>query len=756
MAKKSFRVVKSMSRIAPCPNCQKPFSLPEIASSVTIACPYCKSLITLSVKPNGGPVAYVVPVAKTKVRPASEEEEDDEEVDTVRSSARRKGRSSKKTSSGRGKKIGILVSILLVTMLCIGGVLWFVMSPDQKSGNNYAANPAARKLYQVEEPPVVTEVAEATGSEKFEIPDKALIQSDFYQSFVPNSKLPGLETNAIKDGSESLSADVLNRVKSSTVYIESSREQGMGSGSGFFAFDRGLIVTNAHVIDMLDENKPEAKNIRVFLNHGARNQKDYKVVKVLKVDRKHDLAILQLPPANLSEYPEPMKLASSQTAHETQKVYSLGFPFGNSAGKEVTVTSIAVSSFRYQDGHMKLVQFGGASLNPGNSGGPIVDASGRVVSVAVSIFTGRDGEGAMTNTGISFGVPADEAAALFFGRPDRLEFFPLVRKGDTIRLPVVFRLSEHSSRNAEPRVMVQTGDEKKPPENTSVGEQPSLKSGDNKQLYTGSLVLPELQDGKVYWIQSQMTVGDNQTNIMEPMMYTPGKILDDNELPSSVAGGATLGALKLKQRYQYVVNTNRGSLAVRLDYEVNTSGGTQPLKNLRVGARADDRPLAHQTLQQIWSNRISEEGDPQASRKLTAVLQTNLNRWHDLAQLDIPNEKIAVGKTWKVKQRPVTLDYLFGFDGDQSSSLSCEYLGSFKEGNRLIGAIRIQGDIGEAQNLNAKYGKFSGIALVEANSRQLLDMMLRCDVRKRTTGSNALRSPISVDGVMQLRLQRSS
>ncbi|MFT3878391.1 MAG: hypothetical protein QM703_01885 [Gemmatales bacterium] len=164
--------------------------------------------------------------------------------------------------------------------------------------------------------------------------------------------------------------------------------------------------------------------------------------------------------------------------------------------------------------------------------------------------------------------------------------------------------------------------------------------------------------------------------------------------------------------------------------------------------------MPHKTLQRLWADRIPEDETSQPSMKLTSLLKNSLNHWHDLAQLDVPKTKITVGTNWKVPQRTVMLDYLFGADGEQQANLSCEYLGSFQEGTRLIGVIRLQGTLAGNDNPNAKYGKFSGLALIDGNSRQLLDMMLRCDLRKSTTGANALGGTIGLDGLMQLRLQR--
>lgn len=743
-----------MSRLAACPTCRNQFSLPELTGPATVACPFCKSLISLTGKSVVAPVVRVAPAVKTM--PRALRDEDDESERPVRSRVKKEKRSEKNATSSNTKKFAIAGSILLLTALCIGGVLWWALSDEpRQNARQLSPVPGKRPGQEYREEEEV-EMAEPTNQEKFEISDKALIQSDFYQSFVPVSHLPGLDKNSIKDGHEALTADVLKRVKQNTVYIETEREGGKGSGSGFFAFEKGLVITNAHVIDQIEEGKPEPKSIRVFLNHGARDQKDYRVV-IVKVDRKHDLALLRVPGAYRDECPEPMQMASSLTTRETQKVFSLGFPYGNSAGKEVTVTPLSVTSHRFEDGRIKLVQFGGGSLNPGNSGGPIVDAGGRVIAVAVSIFTGRDGEGAITNTGISFGVPADEASALFYGRADRLELFPPVRKGDSLQLPIVFRLTEFSSRNAAPKVKVVTGDEKQPPEDSSAGgEVMTLKSGEYKQQYSGSLALPELQQGKVYWLQPQLTFGENQTNWLEPLSYTPGKILDDKELPASVSGGAALGELKLKQRYQYVLHTNRGSFSIRMDYEALASGGTQPVKDLRVGVRANEQPLPHKLLlHRYWTNRVPpEEEYSSGSPKLASLMKTSLNRWHDVAQLDVSKEAIPVGTVWKLSQRPVTLDYLFGFEPEQPSNITCEYLGSFQEGSRLIGVIRLQGTIGTGNNAAAKFGKYSGLALIDGNSRQLLDLMLRCELRKRVAGAIMIEGANSVDGVMQLRLQR--
>lgn len=757
-----------MARLAACPKCRNQFSLPELTGPATIACPFCGAHINIKVKGMAPPVAQPPPpammvqpaMAVARAMPVDDDEDDDDEEEERPRKKKKKKKGAKAVQSGSnevGMKIAIVGGILLLTLLSIVFAFWWFLKGDSRPNIIIPTNTAPfsgvnRNLDE-------DDLAEATGTEKFEIADKALVHQELLTTFNPQTNLPGLQKDSVKENGDTLADAVLNRVKQATVYIETEAEDGGGTGSGFFACEKGLVITNAHVISMLEEGAEKPKSVRVYLNHGKSNQQDHKVIEIVKVDRKNDLAILRLPRASLSTYPEPLQLASSLTTRETQKVFSLGFPFGNSTGKEVTVTPIAVSSLRYQNGRINTVQFAGA-LNPGNSGGPIVDITGRVIGVAVRIMTDRSDGTTISNTGISFGVPCDEVAALYHGRPDRLDLYPPTRKGSSLQLPVMLRMTEHSSRKASPKIKITSGEEKTPPKNPANGDDASaLKlSADAKQVYTGSIELPELEAGKVYWIQPQVTFGDNDQNWLEPLVYKPGRILDDKPLPSSTAGGASLGELKLQQRYDWNVHTSRGSYTTRVDYASTTAGEKSALKDLRVGAKYDDHSIAHQSLQRMWINRIPEEesyAQNQNGVKLTSALKENLNQWHDLAQLNIPKETVELGKSWKVAARTVMLDYLFGYDPNQLCTLNCEYIGSFTEGSRTIGVLRLQGSMADASSPNTPFGKVTGLALIDGASRQMLDFMLRCDARKRTTSGNSrVGSSPSIDGVMQLRLQK--
>src|SRR5208282_4699948 len=96
---------------------------------------------------------------------------------------------------------------------------------------------------------------------------------------------------------------------------------------------------------------------------------------------------------------------------ETMPVYSFGFPFGDElstghGNPAITIGKAAVSSLRMDDsGQLVRIQIDGA-LNPGNSGGPIVDAHGTLIGVAVTAIRG---------TGIGMIIPAKKVVSLLKG-----------------------------------------------------------------------------------------------------------------------------------------------------------------------------------------------------------------------------------------------------------------------------------------------------------------------------------------------------
>ena len=126
-------------------------------------------------------------------------------------------------------------------------------------------------------------------------------------------------------------------------------------------------------------------------------------------------------------------------------VYTFGFPFGTAlsitdGNPAVTVGRATVSSLRNSpDGELAVIQIDG-NLNPGNSGGPVVDAKGGLVGVAVA--TVRNGQG------IGFAVPAAELAKLMRGRVGRVSVAPRKEADGTATVRIEAELIDPAERLA--------------------------------------------------------------------------------------------------------------------------------------------------------------------------------------------------------------------------------------------------------------------------------------------------------------------
>lgn len=138
-----------------------------------------------------------------------------------------------------------------------------------------------------------------------------------------------------------------------------------GSGTGFFITNAGHIVSNNHVIDQCNVVNAYYKG-------------DAKPLKILAIDRKNDLAILK---AELR--PDDTFPIAREDAILLEEIYVAGYPFGKSISGSVKVTKGVVSSLSGLGNNYSNLQID-ASLQPGNSGGPIINKKGNVVGVAVA------------------------------------------------------------------------------------------------------------------------------------------------------------------------------------------------------------------------------------------------------------------------------------------------------------------------------------------------------------------------------------
>lgn len=182
-----------------------------------------------------------------------------------------------------------------------------------------------------------------------------------------------------------------------------NRTQSLGSGVVIDA-QKGLVITNHHVIDRADE-------ITVTLRDGRELQ-----AALLGSDPEADVALLEVPAVGLSDLP----LANSDSLQVGDFVVAIGNPFG--LGQ--TVTSGIVSAMGRSglgiEGYEDFIQTD-ASINPGNSGGALVNLRGELVGMNTAILAPGGGG----NVGIGFAIPSNMLRQIV----DHLQTHGEVRRG---------------------------------------------------------------------------------------------------------------------------------------------------------------------------------------------------------------------------------------------------------------------------------------------------------------------------------------
>jgi S1-C subfamily serine protease len=172
--------------------------------------------------------------------------------------------------------------------------------------------------------------------------------------------------------------------------------QGINTGSGFVISTNGTILTNAHVIS-------GAVKITVAF---ANNQTV--TAKVIGKDPDDDLALLKVNPDGLALVPLP--LGDSSTVQVGDPTYAIGNPFGLPRSLTTGVVSALQRSIQAPNNfEIDNVIQTDAPLNPGNSGGPLINAQGQVIGINSQIQTGTSGNGSV---GIGFAIPINTAVAV--------------------------------------------------------------------------------------------------------------------------------------------------------------------------------------------------------------------------------------------------------------------------------------------------------------------------------------------------------
>lgn len=172
-------------------------------------------------------------------------------------------------------------------------------------------------------------------------------------------------------------------------------------GSGFIYDPEGFIITNAHVVE-------NALDITVTLADGSQHAAD-----LIGIDEQTDLALIRI--KDRGRYPA-VELGNSNEIIMGEWVIALGNPFGLFSESRMPIATAGIVSslhmdFGFQQSgrvYQDMIQTD-ASINSGNSGGPLVNALGQVIGINTFIFSGGNNSGSI---GIGFALPINRAMVI--------------------------------------------------------------------------------------------------------------------------------------------------------------------------------------------------------------------------------------------------------------------------------------------------------------------------------------------------------
>jgi S1-C subfamily serine protease len=549
-----------------------------------------------------------------------------------------------------------------------------------------------------------------------------------------------------------LPPDLVQKVKRATVYLRVILADGkISQGTGFFGVLPNLILTNAHVIGMQGADFRRPQQIEVVLSSGAGDERKL-TAQVVGADASADLAVLR---AEAPDLPPPLPVRSARNLHETQQVYIFGFPFGAELGREITVSQSSVSSLRWEKGTLAKVQVNGG-MQPGNSGGPVVDSYGNVVGVAVSI---------LRFTQINFAVPGDQVYAFLCGRITGLSLGQPFRKKGQVSAAVALQTVDPLTHILTPALETWVG-EPTPPSRPPSMTQPSQKEGDSphrahaleyhNQVARAEIALPPLPPGKVYWVQPRWTTPAGETWWAAANVYLVPPAVEQKKarliFRHQIGGRPMVLDSWLDFRVTApdgVEHTGSANAQTRLT-ETTEAVDAQELASVRLQYRAYNVKLrgdnqdvpnpaaitqARQNIKRLTANlRIDRQGNlvgsevdwdriQLAARPLLATLHQEFEHALEGLTVPLPNKEVVPGESWTSK-RSLSIPTLHR---SVSAHLDMNYsfLGTRESAGRAEAVVELKGLVREVGDRTLKgTGHANGMAAIDLASGQITEAQL--------------------------------
>jgi hypothetical protein len=588
---------------------------------------------------------------------------------------------------------------------------------------------------------------------------------------------------ALADDSAKIDAAALKRVKAAAVHLEVTLPGGgTVEGSGFFTDEPGVVLTNAHVLGMLDADSRPPTKVAVTINSGEADSRTA-AAKLLGVDRGSDLAVLRV---EGKDFPEALKVVPAKDLKETDEVYIFGFPLGKRLGKNITIVKTTVSSLRKDGGRLNQIQVNGG-IDPGNSGGPVVNAKGEVVGVSVSGITG---------TQLRFAIPGEKVQTFLNGHLTGLGAELGYIDGDNVRMP--FRLSVVDPLGRLKDVAVETWNGPlstgaSPRYRPESATQPAPALGDTehkavpvnyeKQPDTKlELVLPRVQDARsVYWIQPSYVNGSGERawwRAWAPNLAPPVERKEITLAYKPPPGRAQLtelsnnGSFRVQaggEEHSFTVNSK--SLIVERT-AAQKAGAVLPIhigyNHFTLGLSEDNKPVkADDDVKEDVNNlarffgadvEMDEDGNlakskidvtkaPRASREFATDIGEQLMQGLELVAVPLPKGTVKPLQTWNVP-RTVELGPA-GIGVASLADIRYTYLGTNLRGKREVAFLNVSGTVKGVRGAGLNVGgKVTGSTQVALDTGEVLSANLNfkadADVERKGGGKARLTGTLDV------------
>jgi serine/threonine protein kinase len=444
-------------------------------------------------EPGAVPVAVVSPEGAV----ASEKKTEVEQAREIRHTAQPVATPHRSRSRWRARSILVTVGLTLAVLVVVNAAAFLLTTGRIPSGENAAQSPDLSLNGQPVDP-----ASSPSGLNPALSPTvPPVVVKPSLVDLGPKKDVPPVPDELLL-GNGQLAADVLKKVKDATAFLRVVFADGStGTGSGFLGVEENILLTNAYVLGMPTPESRPPRLVEVVLNSGEANEQIL-AGQVLGVNRHSDLAVLRVCGTKVGEVPTippPLRVRPAKNVVETQKVYVFGFPNGERLSNEITVRESSVAALRRKDGVLVQVQVNGG-IDPGNSGGPLVDTNGDVIGVAVSKIPG---------TSIGFAVPGERVLSVLNGEIVGVETDQAYEKDGEVVLPVTVRMMDplRCVKNVSVEVWVGNGN---PEVLVAVnGARAKLAYADG--VASGDVVLPPLTAGEEYRLQATFTNGALQT-----------------------------------------------------------------------------------------------------------------------------------------------------------------------------------------------------------------------------------------------------